>query len=96
MSPSARSPADRERQFLRKIEGQLQNESTWLQKLLFALGKVEEAREKLAETQKEPLDPLVVLDDGTPVPMGVVALNVRDRVDEVMKALGQGAHRLPT
>lgn len=94
LSPT-RSPVDPEQQLQRKIEGQMQNESTWLQKLLFALGKVEEARGKLAAIQQESLRPLIVLDDGTPVPMGLVALNVRQRVDEVMAELGQGAHRLP-
>jgi hypothetical protein len=97
MPPPPRPPIDPDRQLLRRWEGRLQTESMWLQKLLFALGKVEEAREKLAATQQEPLRPLVVMDDGTPVPMGLVALNVRQRVDEVMKALGQGAHnRLPS
>jgi len=93
--PPARSPIDPGRQLARKIEGQLQTESTWLQKLLFALGKVEEARDKLAATQDEKLHPLVVLADGTPVPIAMVASGVRRRVDEVMEALGQGAHRLP-
>lgn len=95
MSPSTRPPIDPDRQLQRKIQGQLQNESAWLQKLLFALGKVEEAREKLKRMQVESLRPLVVLDDGTPVPMGVVTVNVRRRVDEVMKALGQGPQGLP-
>ena len=93
--PPTRSPIDPDRQRARKIEGQLQTESTWLQKLLFALGKVEEARDKLAATQDETLEPLVMLDDGTPVPIALVAANVRQRVDEVMEALGQGTHRLP-
>jgi hypothetical protein len=87
---------DPARQRLRKIENHLQNESAWLQRLLFALGKVEEAREKLAATRQEALAPLVALDDGTPVPMGIVAVSVRRRVDEVMKALGQGSHGLPS
>lgn len=94
--PSTRSPVDPDRQLLRKIEGRLQTESTWLQRLLFALGKVEEAREKLAETQKASLQPLLVLADGTPVPVAQVADSVKRRVEEVMTTLGQGAHRLPS
>jgi hypothetical protein len=61
---------------------------------LFALGKVEEATEKLGAMQDESLRPLVVLEDGTPVPMGLVAGSVRQRVDEVMHALGQGVRGL--
>jgi hypothetical protein len=92
-----RQLSDPQRQHRRKIEGRLQDESAWLQKLLFTLGKVEEARAKLAAAQREPLLPLVVLDDGTPVPIDLVALGVRQRVEEVMKALGQGTHnRLPS
>ncbi|HSM02899.1 MAG TPA: hypothetical protein VK960_10745 [Acidimicrobiia bacterium] len=95
MSPSTRPSVDPDRQLQRKIEGRLQVESTWLQKLLFALGKVEEAREKLGTMQVEPLRPLVVLEDGTTVPISTVAVNVRRRVDEVMKALGQDPAGLP-
>ena len=95
MPPSPRSPIDIERQFERKIARQLQAESTWLQRLLFALGKVEGVRVKLVETRQAPLPPIVVLDDGTSVPMGLVAQGVRRRIEEVMKALGQGDHGLP-
>jgi hypothetical protein len=86
---------DPDRQRQRKIQGQLQNESIWLQRLLFALGKVEDAREKLTAMGNESLRPLVVLEDGTPVPMGRVAERVKQRVDEVMDALGQGPQGLP-
>jgi hypothetical protein len=95
MSPSPRSPEDLQRQHQRKVERQLQDESAWLQKLLFTLDKLDKARSKLA--QQQPLQPLIVLDDGTPVPIGLVSLNVRRRANEVMRALGQGPHnRLPS
>ena len=96
ISPSSRSPVDPAAQRLRKIENQIQNESAWLQKLLFALGKAEDARAKLAATQEAALSPLVVLKDGTPVPLGLVAQNVKRRVEELMKILGQGARGLPS
>lgn len=93
--PPPRPPADSTARRLRKIENHLQSESAWLQKLLFALGKAEEARAKVAASQEASLHPLVVLSDGTPVPLSLVAQNVRLRVDELMKALGQGDHGLP-
>ena len=79
----------------RKIERQLQNESRWLQKVLFALGKAKEARTKLAETRGDQLNPLIVLEDGTQIPVDALETIIRKRIDTLMEALGQGPHRLP-
>ena len=84
-----------DRQLQRKIERQLQNESRWLQKVLFDLGKAREARLKLAEVRDENLNPLIVLDDGTKIPLDKLEEIIRARIDVLMEALGQGAHRLP-
>ncbi len=55
--------SDRRRQQRREIRLQ-QRESSWLQKALFALGKAEDTREKLAETRdEEPFTYSVKLDD---------------------------------
>ena len=84
-----------DRQTQRKIDRQRQNESRWLQKVLFALGKAREAREKLTEVTGDKLDPLVVLDDGTKIPVDTLEEIVRARIDTLMEHLGQGPHRLP-
>jgi len=83
-------------QLQRKIDSQLQSESRWLQKVLFALGKATEARVKLSEVQTGRLNDLIVLDDGTKVPLDKLEEIIRTRIDDLMEALGQGPHRLPT
>lgn len=84
-----------DRQLERKIERQLQNESRWLQKVLFALGKAREARVKLSETRGDELNPLIVLEDGTQIPLDTLESIIRTRIDDLMRALGQGPHRFP-
>lgn len=84
-----------DRQTQRKIDRQLQNESRWLQKVLFALGKARQAREALADLPGQKPDPLIVLDDGTSVKLDALEEVIRVRVAEVMEQLGQGPHRLP-
>lgn len=62
-----RSQQEKARRRRRRREIQLlSNESAWLQKALFALGKAETAREKLAETRDEEVPPFELpLDDET-------------------------------
>lgn len=84
-----------DRQLQRKIDRQLQNESRWLQKVLFDLSKAREARVKLSEVRDESLNPLIVLDDGTKIPLDTLEEIIRARIDTLMEALGQGPHRLP-
>lgn len=63
----------------------LQRESTWLQKALFALGKVEEVREKLAETREEEADdPYFVEVGGEKVPLGSVEDALQERVQTLL------------
>ncbi len=52
--------SDRRRQQRREIRLQ-QRESSWLQKALFALGKAEETREKLADTRDEEMQPYTIM-----------------------------------
>lgn len=84
-----------DRQLQRKIDRQLQNESRWLQKVLFALSKAREARMKLAETRGDDLNPLIVLEDGAQIPLDTLESIIRTRIDDLMQELGQGPHRLP-
>ena len=76
----------------RKLERQMQDESRWLQRTLFALGKARDARAKLAETRGENLNPLITLDNGTAVPLDTIDEIIRNRVGHLRKELGQGHH----
>jgi hypothetical protein len=89
------NPPDLQRQLQRKIDGHLQSESSWLQKVLFALGKAREARDKLAATGGDPLPPLFESEDGTHVPIEFLEASLKHRIGVVMESLGQGVHRLP-
>lgn len=84
-----------DKQLQRKIDRQLQNESRWLQKVMFALGKAREARVKLAEVRGDDLNPLIVTEDGTQIPLDDLEAIIRKRIDDLLEALGQGPHRLP-
>lgn len=73
----------------RKIDRILQSESRWIQKILFAIGKTKEAREKLADATDEKLDNLIVLKGGKKVSLDDLEAALHDRVVENMTALGQ-------
>ena len=73
----------------RKIDRLLQSESRWIQKILFAIGKTKEAREKLADAKDEKLDNLIVLKGGKKVSLDDLEAALHDRVVENMTALGQ-------
>lgn len=80
------------RRLQRKIDKQRETEARWLQKMLFALSKAKEAREKLAEATGEELNPLITLDDGTQLSLDALEEVVDKRVEDLMDALGQGVY----
>ena len=73
----------------RKITRNLESESRWLQKTLFALGKAREARTKVAEAKGEKLKPLATEVEGK-VSLDALEEIIRERVDEVREELGEG------
>lgn len=79
----------------RKIDRQLQSESRWLQKVLFALGKAREARGKLADVTGSKPDPVAIV-NGSKVTLDDLEEAIQSRVKDVMEQLGQGIHRLPS
>jgi hypothetical protein len=79
----------------RKLEHQMQDESRWLQKTLFALSKARETRRKIAETRGEDLNPLITLEDGTSLSIDTLDDVIRERVEYLRKELGQGLHGIP-
>ncbi len=73
----------------RKIDKQRDAEARWLQKMVFASGKAQEAREKLNEIRDEELDPVITLDDGTELPLSTLDEIIAKRVEFLMEALGR-------
>ena len=69
----------------RQVIQALQSESTWLQKALFALTKVEEARERRAEIQGADSDPLEIKVGKTAVTLAAVEEALEDRVSVLME-----------
>lgn len=83
------------RRLQRKIDKQRETEARWLQKMLFAMSKAREAREKLADVTGEDLDPLVTLEDGTKLTLSTLEDVVEKRVESLMDTLGQGVYGRP-
>lgn len=74
----------------RKITRNLQSESRWLQKTLFALGKAREARAKVAEAKgKKRVKPLAKDVKGS-VSLDDLEAIIKERVDTVREELGEG------
>jgi U3 small nucleolar RNA-associated protein 14 len=87
-----KAPLTDERRLQRKIDKQHETEARWLQKMLFALSKAREAREKLAETSGEELNPLITLDDGTQISLDGLEDVVTKRVEYLMGSLGRSVY----
>ena len=77
--------ARRQRQIARYRE----SEARWLQRMTFASGKARVAREKLSEVVEEDLNPVIVLDDGTSLPLDTLEEIIAKRVEFLMQALGR-------
>ena len=84
-----------DQQLQRQIHTQRDSETHWLQQMLFAFGKAQETRMKLAETTGEDLNPLIILEDGTQVPLDTLREIIQKRVDFLMQALGRRIHSRP-
>ncbi len=53
-------PQDKAKRQARREMRLMQQESTWLQKAVFALGKVDETREKIADLNEQESEPFVL------------------------------------
>ena len=65
----------------------LQEESTWIQKALFALGKVESARANLAEVSAKDLEEIQAPTKGKTVSLPEVRTALQNRVSSLMEKL---------
>ncbi len=84
---------DRRRQDRREIRLQ-QRESSWLQKALFALGKAEDTREKLADTRnEEPFTYTIQLDDRE-ISMEELEDALQSRIEYLMETVRERRRRL--
>lgn len=64
----------------RKMTRLMQQESVWLQKALFAFRKVEDARDRLADTREVDPDPLELEIDGRTVPVEAIEDALESRI----------------
>ena len=87
MSPDQQ--LQRQTQKERQTQNQRDGEALWLQKTLFALGKARETRMKQSEATGEDLSSLIVLDDGTRVPIDTLRKIIQQRVDVLLGSLGR-------
>lgn len=78
--------SDRRRQQRREIRLQ-QRESSWLQKALFALGKAEETREKLADTRDEEMEPYIILLKDQEIQMEELEDALQVRIEHLMETV---------
>ena len=76
----------------RRIDKQREEESRWLQEVLFSLSKSREAREKLTELSGEELNALITLDDGTQIELDKLESIIEGRIDDLMDSLGRGVY----
>ena len=77
----------------RKETQLLLTESQWLQKASFALGKVRDARAKLAESRGTELAPLSIGTDTHAVALTDVHAAFAERVDQLRNRIGERRYR---
>lgn len=71
----------------------LAKESRWLQKAMFAIGKVNEARTKLAETRGTELEPLTLTVGEQTVPLPEVRAAFASRVEQLRNLVKRQRYR---
>ena len=82
----------RDKRQLRKEHRLVQSESRWMQKALFALGKAETAREKLAKARDEELEAQTVNVGGKSLTLDALRDAIQDRVDTLAEVLQERRH----
>lgn len=72
---------------LRKERQLVQSESRWMQKALFALGKAEDARDKLAKARNEDARPETVSVGGKDLSLDTLRDAIQDRIETLAEVL---------
>ncbi len=73
----------------------IQQEATWLQKAVFAFGKVEDLREKIADLNETEPDPLVVEIEGSEVSLDDVSTALEEKVQATLEMLRERRGMVP-
>lgn len=73
----------------------MQQEATWLQKAVFAFGKVEDLREKIADLNEADPDPLTVQIKGKKVSLDDVSKALEEKVQGTLEMLRERRGMVP-
>lgn len=73
----------------------IQQEATWLQKAVFAFGKVEDLREKIADLNETEPDPLTVQIEGSEVALDDVSEALEEKVQTTLAMLRERRGMVP-
>lgn len=73
----------------------IQQEATWLQKAVFAFGKVEDLREKIADLNETEPEPLTVQIEGSEVSLDDVSEALEEKVQGTLDMLRERRGMVP-
>lgn len=73
----------------------IQQEATWLQKAVFAFGKVEDLREKIADLNDEEPEPITVEIEGNTVSLDDVSEALEEKVQGTLDMLRERRGMVP-
>lgn len=73
----------------------IQQEATWLQKAVFAFGKVEDLREKIADLNETDPEPLTVQIEGSEVSLDDVSEALEEKVQGTLDMLRERRGMVP-
>lgn len=73
----------------------IQQEATWLQKAVFAFGKVEDVREKIADLNEEDPEPITVEIEGREVSLDDVSEALEEKVQGTLEMLRERRGMVP-
>lgn len=73
----------------------MQQEATWLQKAVFAFGKVEDLREKIGDLNEAPPEPLTVQIEGNEVSLDDVSRALEEKVQVTLDMLRERRGMVP-
>lgn len=73
----------------------IQQEATWLQKAVFAFGKAEDIREKIADLNETEPEPLTVQIEGSEVSLDDVSTALEEKIQATLEMLRERRGMVP-
>lgn len=73
----------------------IQQEATWLQKAVFAFGKAEDIREKIADLNETEPEPLTVEIEGSEVSLDDVSEGLEEKIQATLEMLRERRGMVP-